>query len=46
MPRPQEEHGEESTFEFEKGDKREVPDFNVFFRYNATYPLYVDCIVK
>lgn len=27
------------TFEYEKGDKREIPDFNVFFRYNATYPL-------
>ena len=27
------------TFEYEKGDVREVPDFNVFFRYNATYPL-------
>ncbi|WP_372603994.1 CmpA/NrtA family ABC transporter substrate-binding protein, partial [Actibacterium sp.] len=25
-------------FEFEKGDKRDIPDFNVFFRYNATYP--------
>lgn len=32
------------TFEFEKGDKREMPDFNVFFRYNATYPYYSDCI--
>ncbi|WP_438970407.1 CmpA/NrtA family ABC transporter substrate-binding protein [Methylophaga sp.] len=30
------------TFEYEKGDKREVPDFNVFFRYNATYPYYSD----
>ena len=28
------------TFEFEKGDKREMPDFNVFFKYNATYPFY------
>ena len=27
------------TFEYEKGDKREVPDFNVFYRYFATYPL-------
>tara|TARA_B110000037_G_scaffold141541_1_gene160007 strand:- start:10219 stop:11610 length:1392 start_codon:yes stop_codon:yes gene_type:complete len=30
------------TFEFEKGDKREMPDFNVFFRYHATYPFYSD----
>ncbi len=30
------------TFEYEKGDVREVPDFNVFFRYNATYPFYSD----
>ncbi len=32
------------TFEYEKGDRREVPDFNVFFRYNATYPYYSDAI--
>ncbi|MGB3150353.1 MAG: CmpA/NrtA family ABC transporter substrate-binding protein [Maribacter sp.] len=32
------------TFEFEKGDKREMPDFNVFYRYNATYPFYSDGI--
>ena len=32
------------TFEFEKGDKREIPDFNVFFRHNATYPYYSDAI--
>ena len=32
------------TFEFEKGDKRSMPDFNVFFRYNATYPYYSDGI--
>jgi nitrate/nitrite transport system substrate-binding protein len=32
------------TFEYEKGDKREVPDFNVFFRYFATYPYYSDAI--
>lgn len=30
------------TFEFEKGDKRDMPDFNVFYRYNATYPFYSD----
>ena len=28
------------TFEFEKGDKREMPDFNVFYRHDATYPFY------
>lgn len=32
------------TFEYEKGDKRSVPDFNVFFRYHATYPFYSDAI--
>ncbi len=32
------------TFEFEKGDKREMPDFNVFFKYHATYPFYSDGI--
>ena len=32
------------TFEYEKGDKREVPDFNVFFRYNANYPYYSDAV--
>jgi len=32
------------TFEFEKGDKRETPDFNVFFRYHATYPYYSDAV--
>ena len=31
-------------FEFEKGDTRPAPDFNVFFRYNATYPFYSDAI--
>lgn len=30
------------TFEFEKGDKRDMPDFNVFFKYHATYPYYSD----
>jgi nitrate/nitrite transport system substrate-binding protein len=30
------------TFEFEKGDVRPVPDFNVFFRYNASYPYASD----
>jgi len=32
------------TFEFEKGDVREIPDFNVFFRYFATYPYYSDAV--
>jgi len=32
------------TFEFEKGDKRDLPDFNVFYKYNATYPFYSDGI--
>ena len=32
------------TFEYEKGDKRDVPDFNVFFRYYANYPYYSDAI--
>ncbi|AWG21886.1 nitrate ABC transporter substrate-binding protein [Flavobacterium faecale] len=30
------------TFEYEKGDKRDAADFNVFFKYNATYPFYSD----
>jgi len=32
------------TFEYEKGDVREVPDFNVFFRHDATYPYYSDAV--
>ncbi len=32
------------TFEYEKGEVRAVPDFNVFFRYHATYPYYSDAI--
>jgi nitrate/nitrite transport system substrate-binding protein len=32
------------TFEYEKGDKRPAPDFNTFFRYNATYPYYSDAV--
>jgi nitrate/nitrite transport system substrate-binding protein len=32
------------TFEYEKGDQRDLPDFNVFFRYHATYPFYSDCV--
>jgi nitrate/nitrite transport system substrate-binding protein len=32
------------TFEFEPGDVREVPDFNVFYRYFATYPYYSDAV--
>jgi nitrate/nitrite transport system substrate-binding protein len=32
------------TFEYEKGDKRDVPDFNVFYKHNATYPYYSDAV--
>jgi len=32
------------TFEFEKGDKRDIPDFNVFYRHFATYPFYSDAV--
>ena len=32
------------TFEFQKGDKRSMPDFNVFYRYYATYPYYSDAV--
>jgi nitrate/nitrite transport system substrate-binding protein len=32
------------TFEFEKGDRREMPNFNIFFRDFASYPYYSDCI--
>ncbi len=32
------------TFLFQKTDKRSMPDFNVFYKYNATYPYYSDCI--
>ena len=32
------------TFEYGKGDKRSLPDFNVFFRYFATYPYYSDAV--
>ncbi len=32
------------TFEYEKGDKRPMPDFNTFFRNHATYPYYSDAI--
>jgi nitrate/nitrite transport system substrate-binding protein len=32
------------TFEYGKGDTRPAPDFNVFFRYYATYPYYSDAV--
>ena len=32
------------SFEYEKGDVRPTPDFNVFFRYNATFPYYSDAV--
>lgn len=28
------------TFEYAPGDERAMPDFNVFFRHEATYPFY------
>jgi nitrate/nitrite transport system substrate-binding protein len=31
-------------FEYEKGDKRPAPDYNVFFRYNANFPYYSDAV--
>lgn len=30
------------TFEYEKGDKRDAKDFNIFFKRFATYPFYSD----
>ena len=32
------------TFEYVPGEKRAVPDFNVFYRYHATYPFYSDAV--
>lgn len=32
------------TFEYEKGDKRNLPDFNTFFRHGASYPSYSSAI--
>ena len=32
------------TFEYEKGDKRPLADFNVFSRYNGSYPYYSDAV--
>jgi len=32
------------SFEYEKGDKRPAPEFNVFFKHYATYPYYSDAI--
>ena len=32
------------TFLFQKTDKREMPDFNVFYRHYATYPFCSDAI--
>jgi nitrate/nitrite transport system substrate-binding protein len=29
-------------FYFQKSDKRDMPDFNVFFKYHASYPWYSD----
>lgn len=32
------------TFEYEKGDKRPLPDFNTFFRHNASYPSWSSAV--
>jgi nitrate/nitrite transport system substrate-binding protein len=32
------------TFLSQPGDRRDLPDFNVFYRYHATYPFYSDAI--
>jgi nitrate/nitrite transport system substrate-binding protein len=32
------------TFEYGRGDKRSLPEFNVFFRNFATYPYYSDAV--
>jgi nitrate/nitrite transport system substrate-binding protein len=32
------------TFEYGRGDKRALPDFNVFFKYHANYPFYSDAV--
>ena len=32
------------TFAYEKGDVRLAPDFNIFFRGNATFPYYSDAV--
>jgi nitrate/nitrite transport system substrate-binding protein len=32
------------TFLFQKTDRQQMPDFNVFFRYYATFPYYSDAI--
>ncbi len=32
------------TFVFQKTDVRPMPDFNVFFKYYASYPHFSDCI--
>ena len=31
-------------FYFQKTDKRPMPDFNVFFKHDASYPWYSDCV--
>jgi nitrate/nitrite transport system substrate-binding protein len=32
------------TFEYERGERRSLPDFNVFHRHHATYPFYSDAV--
>jgi nitrate/nitrite transport system substrate-binding protein len=37
-------HSMTGTFVFQKTDVQPMPDFNVFFKYYASYPHYSDCI--
>ncbi len=32
------------TYEYERGDKRPLPDFNIYFRNHASYPFYGDAV--
>jgi nitrate/nitrite transport system substrate-binding protein len=32
------------SFEYQKGEKLDLPDFNIFFRHFATYPFYSDAV--
>ncbi len=32
------------SFTFQPTDKVSLPEFNVFFKHNATYPFYSDCV--
>jgi nitrate/nitrite transport system substrate-binding protein len=37
-------NGLTGVYEYERGDERPFPDFNVFFRKHATYPYYGDAV--